>query len=157
MTIIRAILSSITDGAVRVFSAAGRVGETFSNFEFLQHYGFASRPKAGATGLIVVQGNQIYMVASDDSRYRVALEDGEVVLYSDEGDKIHFKRGRKLEITAGTSITINSPEAKINGDLTVTGNVSDGSGSMAAMRTIYNSHTHTDSKGGQTTIPVTQM
>lgn len=36
----------------------------------------------------------------DDRRYRVqALKDGEVVIYTDEGDRIHLKRERTIEVT----------------------------------------------------------
>ncbi len=157
MSFIRIVINSVTDGVSRLCSAAGRIGETFSTPEFMQQYGFASRPKSGATGYVLVKNGQVIVVASDDSRYRIALEAGEVALYTDEGDKLHFKRGRKLEITAGTSLTINTPSATINGDLTVTGNVSDGTGSLAAMRITYNAHSHTDSVSGQTTPPMVQM
>ena len=40
------------------------------------------------------------VLAVDDRRYRVqALKDGEVVIYTDEGDRIHLKRERTIEVT----------------------------------------------------------
>jgi len=156
MNIIRVIISKITDGTLRLFSAAGRTGETFSNREILQHYGFASSPKAGASGIVIVKDNQVFLVASDDSRYRVALENGEVALYTDEGDRFHFKRGRKVEIKAGTLLNIVTPRMVLTGDLIVSGQVSDAAGSMAAMRETYNTHTH-GSPSGTTTPPAPGM
>ncbi|MFA5161142.1 MAG: phage baseplate assembly protein [Elusimicrobiales bacterium] len=150
MTIIRAIITGITEGAARLFAATGRSGETFADRELLQHYGFASSPKDGAAGIVLVKDNQVFLVASDDARYRVALERGEVALYTDEGDRFHFKRGRKVELTAGVSVTVTAPQIVFNGDLRVAGDVSDGAGSMAAMRDKYNQHTHTDPQGGAT-------
>lgn len=41
----------------------------------------------------------------------------------------------------------------VTGDLRVTGNVSDGHGKLADLRAHYNGHHHTDSRGGQTSIP----
>jgi len=148
MNIIRVVITGITEGAARLFAAVGRPGETFADRELLQHYGFASSPKDGASGLVLVKDNQVFLVSSDDSRYRVALERGEVCLYTDEGDKFHFKRGRKVEMSAGVAVTITSPQVVINGDLRVAGSVSDETGTMAAMREIYNVHTHTDPQGG---------
>jgi phage gp45-like len=94
--IIRGIVQAITDGAVRLFSATGRVygdfTETFSSREFLQHYGFVSRPKAGAELVIVVEGNIITAIGSDDRRYRLAIQEGEAALYDDLGQKVHLTR-----------------------------------------------------------------
>src|SRR6266567_615692 len=102
--IIRGILTSLTDGAVRLFSASGRSGESFTGREFLQHYGFASSPKLGAQLIIEVNGNVITYIGSDDRRYRITLADGEVALYTDEGDKVHLKRGRIIEIVGGEQV-----------------------------------------------------
>ena len=70
----------------------------------MQHYGFTSRPLAGAEIIIINEGNNYIGIASDDRRYRIALEDGEVALFTDEGDKIHLKRNRNIEITCGNKL-----------------------------------------------------
>ena len=69
-----------------------------------QHYGFSSRPLKGADLYGVCPGNRqaLVIVATDDKRYRMKLENGEVGLYTDEGDSIHFKRGNKLELKTKT-------------------------------------------------------
>lgn len=145
---IRGILQQVIEGAIKRFSAFGRTDETISDREYFQHYGFTSRPKPGAECIIIKEGNHIIMIASDDRRYRIALDEGEVALYTDEGDKVHLKRDRNIEIVAGAKITITAPEAEISGNLTVDGNikahgnVTDSVRSMAADRTIYNGHTH---------------
>jgi phage baseplate assembly protein V len=121
IAIVRTILSSVAEGAIKRFSAAGRKHETFKNREYFQHYGFTSRPKTGAEGLAIVEGNTIYLIASDDRRYRISLQDGEVALYSDEGDYIHFKRGNilkvntlgKLQADAGQEADITAPIVKV--------------------------------------------
>jgi len=119
---IRGIILSVVEGAIKRFTAKGRANETFTNREYLQHYGFTSRPKAGAEAVIFRDGENIIMIASDDRRYRIALEEGEVALYTDEGDKIHFKRNKeilistsnKLTIDAANETVINTKEAQIN-------------------------------------------
>lgn len=64
-----------------------------------------------------------------------------------------------ISVNASTSVTITTPETTIDGNLTVTGNitgqaeVSDSTRTMSADRGIYNSHTHTDPQGGVTGGP----
>ena len=117
---IRGIIQSVIEGVIKRFTAAGRPDETFTNREYFQHYGFTSRPLAGAEAIIIKEGNNIIMVASDDRRYRIALENGEVALYTDEGDKIHLKRDGQIEITATAKVTITAPECIVNAVTSVT-------------------------------------
>jgi phage gp45-like len=160
---IRAIVQSVTRGAIQLVSATGRAFETFSLREFFQQYGFTSRPLPGAEGIFIESGNFVVMIATEDRRYRVALEEGEVALYTDEGDKIHFKRGREIEIVCGAKVTIDAPLVETTGDLVVKGalssetSVADPDGTMAEMRTIYNGHTHSDPQGGASGAPTPGM
>ncbi len=101
---IRGIVNSVVEGKIKLFSALGRIGEIFSNREYFQHYGFTSRPLSGAEIILIREGNHIIAVASDDRRYRIALEAGEVALYTDEGDKIHLKRDKTIEIVSGNKL-----------------------------------------------------
>jgi hypothetical protein len=45
---------------------------------------------------------------------------------------------------------------QINGDLHVAGDVYDRQGSLSRLRSHYDSHTHIDSRNGQTTAPSPQ-
>lgn len=101
---IRAIIQSVYEGVIKRFSASGRSDEIFTNREYFQHYGFTSRPLNGAEAIIIKEGNHIIMIASDDRRYRIAIENGEVCLYTDEGDFIHFKRGKEIYIKSGNKL-----------------------------------------------------
>ncbi len=160
---IRGIIQQVIEGAIKRFTASGRSDETIADREYFQHYGFTSRPLEGAEAIIIREGNHLVMIASDDRRYRIALEEGEVALYTDEGDYVHFKRGGKIEVLAGakvkatapeveiiasTKITMTAPLAEISGNLQVGGNIeaggqiNDSVRSMAADRAIYNGHTH---------------
>jgi len=150
--IIRGKLTALAAGLVRLFSGSGRAGEEFSKREFLQHYGFASSPKPGAELIIVVEGNVITCIGSDDRRYRLDLSEGEVVLHDWQGQKVHLKSGKEIEISgcdtlvaiaaqsatvtapevtvvASTKITLQTPlvecteDVAILGDLAVTGNI----------------------------------
>lgn len=129
LTLVRTIISAVVQGVIQRFSGTGRDGEEFKSRELLQHYGFTSRPKQGAEGIALIQGNTIYLIAEDDRRYRIALESGEVALYTDEGDKVHLKRGNEIQIAtsgrvsieAATEVVIDTAEATItaSGQVTV--------------------------------------
>lgn len=146
LKMVRSIISSITDGAevvIKRFSGSGRPDETFEDREYFQHYGFTSRPLSGAEGILIKEGNTIILIASDDRRYRLKVEDGEVALYTDEGDNIHLKRNKEIHITTGgnlvidatNEVTINTADANVNcsGTATVTADggvqIDGGSGS----------------------------
>ena len=110
---IRGIVRSVIEGVIKRFSAYGRGGETIDNREYFQHYGFSSRPLEGAELIIIREGGHFVACASDDRRYRLALENGEVALYTDEGDKIHLKRGRIIEIVGGEKIIASTKVAEV--------------------------------------------
>ena len=119
---IRSIITSVAEGAIKRFSGTGRANETFTDREYFQHYGFTSRPLSGAEAVVLKKGNNIIVVASDDRRYRLALEEGEVGLYTDEGDSIHLKRGNEIHVTtekliikAGTKVDIDGGTNDLKG------------------------------------------
>lgn len=155
-------------------------GETREGCERFQQYGMTSVPHAGAEAVVLFVGGRRdhgLVVAVDDRRYRMkGLQPGEVALYTDEGDYVLLKRGRIVEVKAGTKLRVDAPLAEFTGSLTiagalqVTGNVTaanvsasgavaDAAGNMAALRTAYNAHTHIEhgTGGGTTGTPSTGM
>ena len=81
-------------------------GEIKDGAEHFEAYGFTSHPKDGAEVLTAFLGGDrshaVVLVASD-RRFRIKeLEPGEVAIYTDEGDKVHFKRGRVIEFDTVT-------------------------------------------------------
>jgi phage baseplate assembly protein V len=95
-------------------------GEIKDGAEHFEAYGFTSHPQAGAEVLTAFLGGDrshaVVLVASD-RRYRIKeLQPGEVAIYTDEGDRIHFKRGRiidieteTLNIKASTAVHFDTP------------------------------------------------
>jgi phage gp45-like len=163
---VRGIITSVVEGAIKRFGATGRAGESFSNREIFQHYGFSSSPLSGAEAIILREGNHIIMIASDDRRYRIAMEAGEVSLYTHEGDHVHLKAGRVIElvtntllIKAATKVRMETPLVETTGQVQAVGQITDlrdSSGkSMSAMRSTYNSHTHGGIQpgGSNTAVP----
>lgn len=166
---IRGIIVSVLEGVIKRFSASGRAGESFTNREYLQHYGYTSRPQPGAEAIIIREGNHIVMIASDDRRYRISIEEGEVALYTDEGDKIHLRRNRIIEIAGGeqvivttkvaeivatTRCQVTSPEINLGGNRSVLKALID-----ERLLALFNSHTHSGVQvgGGSTGTPNTTL
>jgi len=150
----------------------GLAGEQLA-VELMQHYGVASAPLQGAEVIVLPVGGQSshgVVIASIDGRYRIALQPGEVAIHTDEGDHIHLKRGRVIElvtetltITATSKVRIDSPtvemtgDATAQGDVSADGDVSDGVRSMQADRDIYNQHAHSGvQSGSSSTSPPTE-
>ncbi len=152
MKLIRTIITDMSAEEIRRFSGSGRPGEILSNREFFQQYGFASRPLDGAEGISLVQGNQIFLIATADRRYKISLEKGEVAIQTDEGDLIHLKRNKEILVSSGNKITINAPVVELGaaaGHLKLMNE---------NMETLFNAHTHYGvSTGSYSTAAPTQQ
>lgn len=148
--------------------AVGLSGEILDGMERIQNYGFTAVPHSGAEGIVVFAGGDRshgLVIAVEDKRYRLkSLQNGEVAIYTDEGDNITLKRGKVIEINTDTLVVnasvkcqFNTPLMEVSGEIKAVENITDqynlGGSSMANMRNIYNSHTHTGDDGGTTSTP----
>ena len=106
---IRAIIQQVVEGVIKRFTASGRPDEMIESREYFQHYGFTSRPKSGAEGIVILMPGNYYMIASDDRRYRLQIEEGEAALYDDLGQKVHLTRAG-IEASSPLKITASAPE-----------------------------------------------
>ena len=119
LTVGRALLAAVNDASkLQATQVQLLEGETRSDVEHFQHYGFTSVPFAGAEGVALAVGgsrDHVVLVNVDDRRYRVkSLANGEVCVYTDEDGgtglhRIHFKRGNVIEMHAGTSSLVMTP------------------------------------------------
>lgn len=136
----RAVLAALSDDKQRQYVQFSALkGEVKDNVERVQEYGFTSHPLPGAQVIFIsLSGNRDHpvVISADDPRYRKNdLEPGEVALYTDEGDFIHFKRNKTIEVvtdnlvakaaetavvetatatvTASGSVSITSPDVTI--------------------------------------------
>jgi phage baseplate assembly protein V len=107
-------------------------GEIKDGMEHFEPYGFTANPKAGAEVLAgFFGGNRSHgvVICVADRRFRLqGLESGEVAMYTDEGDKLHFKRGRVIEIEtmtlkvkAETAVEFDTPEIRTTGKIVSAG------------------------------------
>lgn len=174
-------------GAVQLVQLDGLAGERLQDAELFQQYGCTSNPPAGSMVIVLPIGGKTahgIIIATEHGTYRLKnLKSGEVALYSDEGDSIILKRGRIMEVTtqifrvnasaeielnaptitgnAGTSVAFNTPTVNASGAIVAQGNITDSAATapktMAGMRTVYNSHTHSDPQGGSVSTPTGTM
>ncbi|UZE30317.1 phage baseplate assembly protein V [Pseudomonas asplenii] len=103
-------------------------GELKDGVEHFEPYGFTSNPHAGAEVLTAFLGGDrshaVVLIAAD-RRYRISeVAPGEVVIYSDEGDKVHLKRGRVIDVEtvilnvkATGSVNIDTPRMNVTGEI----------------------------------------
>lgn len=141
-------------------------GETRARVPRLQDYGITSNPPVGSEAAIGFRGGlrEAGMVLRAEHRGSrpTGLEPGEVAVYSDEGDRLHFKRGRKAELTDLNELLIRSKVVRIEGDLYVTGEVGDrvdtGGDRMSQMRGVFDRHRHLENgQGNFTDLPTPEM
>nr|DAT30599.1 MAG TPA: baseplate assembly protein V [Caudoviricetes sp.] len=153
----RATAVSNTHGALIGVEMQGLANESVSG-ELAQHYGFSSAPLPGAEYVVIpIGGNSSHcvVVASEDGRYRLQLKDGEVSLYTDEGDYVHMKRGRLIEVVTDdlvfkvkNKVRFETPMVEMSGDQHVEGSIkadaeiADHTRTMQADRDLYNQHAH---------------
>jgi len=182
LMVARAVINLVDDSlkmqALQISLKGDAVRDDVERF---QQYGFTSVPFGDAEAIVLAVGgnrNHLVAIAVDDRRYRKKdLQPGESALYSDEGDYVILKRGRIVEVKAGTKLRVDAPLAELTGDVTiagtlaVTGNITTeanvtadgdvgdqaGAKTMAGMRSIYDTHTHTDPQGGVTGPPSAPM
>lgn len=161
----RAIIALVNDtGAVQTAQVQLLADEVQDDAERIQQYGLTSKPHAGAEAVVVFAGGNRdhgLIIAVEDRRYRLTgLEDGEVALYDDLGQKFHMRRNGIVIDGAGLPVTIqNAPTVRMDTALLeVTGNIKDNCDApagktMAQMRGTYNGHTHPNPEGGNVGTP----
>ena len=140
--------------------------EVKDNVNHVEAHGFTSRPKQGAEAVLLCPGgnrSSAFAIMVSDRRFRVKdLGEGEVAMYDDANNLIHFKQNKTIAVKSDTSVDFDVPDITTTGNISSTGNihaggnisaggnlsadgdVSDGTGSMQDMRDIFNSHGHPD-------------
>jgi len=169
---IRCVIKRVVTGAIQLADFTGRWKETFTKREVFQQYGHCSKPLPGAEGIVMFLNgdpNNAVIIATEDRRYRIDLVDGEVAMYSDEGDYVHFQRGNNMKVYSKKNIDMEACEkikfkaplielygaiqsydidggaagtATFHGNVISTGQVCDYVRAMSGDRVFYNGHTH---------------
>lgn len=137
MMIARGVIENVDDSKLLQHVQVSLLKDEIRNdVERFQEYGFTSVPLPGEgceAVALFLQGNRDHgiIIAVEDRQYRLKnLENGEVAIYTDEGDKIHLKRGNEIQIStetltidATTKLEINSPIVEMNASAQFVANV----------------------------------
>lgn len=137
--------------------------------ERMQNYGFSSHsPKQSEVTVVFFGGGRDHgiIVGNDDRNSRfTGLVEGEVVIYTDEGDSIVLKRDNTVEVTtkklhinvetemvvqskhtitlkADEKVTIEAPDILLKGNVQIDGNLSQATSSGAAATYTITGDTH---------------
>ena len=138
-------------------------GEQKSDVEHIEPYGFTSRPLDGAEAVaLFLDGDKSHgvVLVAGDRRYRIkSLKQGEVAVYTDEGDYIIFNRNneinvktKKFIVNADDAIELNTKSLTVNASgtqfntpsLKSSGEIEDKTSTISDIRTVYNGHTHNE-------------
>ena len=135
-------------------------GEVKDNVEHLEPYGYTASPLEGAealAGFIGGDRSHAVVIVVADRRFRLqGLKPGEVALYTDEGDFIHFKRGRVIDIE---TVTLNVKATdSVNFDtplISTTGRIESAGDQIAAgISQVNHPHSNVQAGNGQSGPPV---
>jgi len=155
----RAVVRSSTDTTkAQTLELAVLSRETLREVERFAHFGLTTRPPTGSEVVVLcLGGNRDHpiVVADEDRRARpvATLAEGEVCLYASGPARIFVRADGSVEVVASGDLKVAGKVA-VTGDVEATGNVSDLVGTLAALRSAYNVHTHSDPQGGTTGPPV---
>lgn len=91
--------------------------------EHFHPYGLSSSPLPGSeAALVFCQGDPAHplVVAVSDRRERpTGLSAGEVVLYSNAGQRVHLKADGTLRVSSPTKVEVDAPEVALTADQTI--------------------------------------
>lgn len=131
---------------VQLAQVQGMEGEIYQDAEVFQQAGFRSLPLDGTQVIVIpLHGKSAHgvVIASANGELRVAeMQAGETAIYNEtNGHFIHLKNNRVIrmeadviELVATTKVLVQAPL------LDATGDVRDGAGTMATIRSVFNAH-----------------
>ena len=147
----RGVVESVDDTPMmRTVQAEFLPGDVREGLEHFEPYGFTSRVKEGAEAIgAFFNGDRSHgvVLVTADRRFRLHVEEGEVAVFDDQGQKVVLKRDGILVETPGGMAVSGGSGAAVTGAITVTGDIKAGSISLQG-------HTHTEQgDGAETSTP----
>ena len=113
----------LKDGRTQSVQAETANNEVADNAKFIEPYGFTAKPHQNSECILLnIQGNPGNVVAlvigSRELRFK-ALKDGEVAMYDDSGNLLHFKNAGVIDFKASDSINQSAQTVNISGTTAV--------------------------------------
>lgn len=167
-TLVRLGVLVLSDSSQAVQVLQLKIGdELLTDVEHLEPYGYTSRPAAGAEALLAaLKGSPAHtaVLVLGGRAFRLKnLAEGEVAIYDDLGNVVHFMRD-KIRVNAVTHLEATAPTTHIISDVTITGtlHVTDQTTCDASVIATVDcvgggislkGHTHPGDSGGNTGPP----
>ena len=140
------------DDENKTFSGIGRLFGEFTKRPFLQQFGFASYPAVNSYGLVLIDGEQSYLIATECEKSTdkpTVSSAKDTLMYSDANKYIKLKTSGDIEVKNNN----NTITLKANGDIEL------GASTLKTLvhstfLTLYNAHVHpTTTPGSPTGVP----
>jgi phage baseplate assembly protein V len=152
-------LQKFKQESIPLVQVSGLDGELREAYELLQQYGFRSHPPVGSEVVFICptgDRSHGHVIGTSQRNNTIAknieLKPGETLLYGPGSSVYIHLTSTKITIASNLELEIFG-SVKINGDLRVTGDITDNSASNSAnmenMRNVYNTHTHASGGSGQ--------
>lgn len=131
----KALIKTINDaGGIQTMQITALAGET-RDVERYQDYGLSSHPPAGSQGIVLFLGGDrshgIAIKVDAPLTRKKGLTEGEVALYTDEGDYLWLKRNRQALLRANKFNVIGSSETLMDLLIDSLTEISDGFGTLS--------------------------
>lgn len=130
----QAIIGTIKRTGNKALQVLGLSGELVDDVPLYQQAGFASwLPKDAEVVMLPIGGKaRNFVIIAGRDAVAIELEEGETVVYNQHGVKLRL----------GEDMITTNVNLHVDGNITSTGDVSDKTSTMQAMRQVYNGHGH---------------
>lgn len=113
------MVNMMTGGNTQHCQAKTSGGEILNNVAFLEPYGFTAKPLPKSETLLLRVGgskfnNVVLNIGNRSLRFK-ELKDGEVAMYDNSGNLLHFKNGGNIDFKAAATLNQTAPAINIKG------------------------------------------
>lgn len=130
----QALIGTIKRTGNKALQALGLSGELVDDVPLYQQVGFASwLPKDSEVIMLPMSGKaRHFVIVAGRDAVAIELAEGETVVYNQHGVELRLTKDK-----IKSNVTL-----EIDGDIISTGDVADKTGTIQAMRQVYNGHGH---------------
>lgn len=130
----QALIGTIKRTGNKALQVLGLSGELVDDVPLYQQAGFASwLPQDAEVVMLPMSGKaRNFVIVGSRDAVAIELTEGETVVYNQHG----------VELRLGEDMITTNVNLHVDGNITSTGDVSDKTSTMQAMRQVYNGHGH---------------
>lgn len=130
----QALIGTIKRTGNKALQVLGLSGELVDDVPLYQQVGFASWLPKDTEVIMLPMGGKArnFVIVGGRDAVAIELKEGETVVYNQHGVELRLLKDK---------IKVNT-DLEVDGDIKATGDVADKTGTMQAIRQVYNSHGH---------------